>query len=205
MPGRLLMRTRIGGQARRAEGLRGRVSRGDGRFGAECVLRSAAAVDFASSACFWKSVGQNASECMLPWAARGLPFRTFRVKCLVDGVRFSGLPGRRTPRGAGSPPGARTRWRNDQQFFGNHVLAPEMTIGVCRDSRQPRPSHAFVPEMTARHDNLAARPPRAQPSCHHARPSPATRGAAQFRPQEEAASKQLQSEKVGVRAGSHCS
>ena len=42
---------------------------------------------FAPSAYFWKNTGQNASECMLPRAARSLPFRTLRVKFLVDGVR----------------------------------------------------------------------------------------------------------------------
>lgn len=76
-----------------------------------------------------------------------------------------------------------------------------MTAWTRRDSRQPHPVHAFGPEMTARHDNLAVRPPRAR----RARPpTAAARGAAQFRPQETAP-EQLQPEKVGVRTGSHCS
>ena len=89
---------------------------GGGRFRAECVLRSAAMVVLEPSACFWKSVGQNASECVLPQATRSPPFRTLRVKCLVDGLRFSRLPGCHAPKGVGSHVGARTRWQNDQHF-----------------------------------------------------------------------------------------
>ena len=84
--------------------------------GATCS-KPAAVVIIAASACFWKNTGQNASECMLPRTACGLPFRTIRVKCLVDGVRFNGPPGCHAQKDAGSRPGARTRWRNDQQFL----------------------------------------------------------------------------------------
>ena len=108
----------IVGQTDAVVGGRGRVAiRDDGCFRIECALRPAASVDLGPSACFWENVGQNASECMLPQAARGLPFRTLRVKCLVDGVRFGGLPGRYAPKAAGSRPGACTRWQNDQHFF----------------------------------------------------------------------------------------
>ena len=40
----------------------------DGQIRAECVLRPAAVVILATSACFWKSVGRNANECVLPRA-----------------------------------------------------------------------------------------------------------------------------------------
>lgn len=68
----------------------------DGQIRAECVLRPAAAVILATSACFWKSVGQNANECVLPRAVHGLPSPTFRVKFLVDGMAI----GRAAERGA---------------------------------------------------------------------------------------------------------
>ena len=89
---------------------------GSGRFRIECVLRPAAMVVLRPSAWFWKNTGQNTNECMLARAARGLPFRTIRVKCLVDGLRFSRLPGCHTPKGVGSRTDARTRWQNDQHF-----------------------------------------------------------------------------------------
>ena len=68
----------------------------DGQIRAECVLRPAAVVILATSACFWKSVGQNANECVLPQAVRGLPSPTLRVKFLVDGMAI----GRAAERGA---------------------------------------------------------------------------------------------------------
>ena len=58
-----------------------------GHFRGECVLRPAAMVVLGPSACFWENTGQTASECMPPEAARGHPFRTLRVKFLVDSVR----------------------------------------------------------------------------------------------------------------------
>lgn len=81
------------------------------------MLRPAAAVILAASAWFWKYVGQNASECMLPRTARGLPFRASHIKYLVDGVRFGGLPDCHVPKGAGCHADARTRWQNDQHFL----------------------------------------------------------------------------------------
>lgn len=89
----------------------------DGQIRAECMLRPAAVVVFASSASSWKNVGQNANECMLPQTARTLPSPTLRVKCLVDGVSIGRVAGRGASRGAEGPPTARTRWQNDQQFL----------------------------------------------------------------------------------------
>lgn len=54
---------------------------------------------------------------MLSQAARGPLFRTFCVKCLVDGVQFGRPRGRRTQKAAISRAGARTRQQNDQQFL----------------------------------------------------------------------------------------
>ena len=111
---------------------------GSGRFRIECVLRPAAMVVLRPSAWFWKNTGQNTNECMLARAARGLPFRTIRVKCLVDGLRFSRLPGCHTPKGVGSRTDARTRWQNDQHFseitHSRQEWPPTTTI------RSPRPA-----------------------------------------------------------------
>ncbi len=132
---------------------------GGGRFRAECVLRSAAMVVFAANACFWKSVGQNASECVLPQATRSPPFRTLRVKCLVDGLRFSRLPGCHAPKGVGSHVGARTRWQNDQHFLeithSGQEWPPATTIRSPRSATRGGPAtglgtqHALAPKPTA--------------------------------------------------------
>ena len=135
-----------------------------GRFRIECVLRPAAMVVFAPSACFWKSVGQTASECMLPRAARGLPFRTIRVKCLVDGVRFGGLPGRHTPKAAGSRAGACTRWQNDQHF-----------LEITHSRREWPPGHAATAATTRRARHSGVKPP--SPPCSR-RTRPARRDCA---------------------------
>ena len=172
MPGRLLMRARIGGRVRQAESLRGRVSRGDGRFGAECVLQPGAAVVLGPSACFWKSVGQNANECMLPRAACGLPYRTIRVKCLVDGVRFNGPPGCHAQKDAGSRPGARTRWRNDQQFLEITHSRRKWPSGSVAAGARPAPrTHSrrkWPPAMTIRPPGRHA---RSHPAIMHGPPA----------------------------------
>ena len=89
----------------------------DGQIRAVCVLRPAAAVILATSACFWKSVGQNANECVLPRAVRGLPSPTLRVKFLVDGMAIGRAAERGASRGDEGPPDACARWQNDQQFL----------------------------------------------------------------------------------------
>ena len=82
------------------------------------MLQLAAVVAFAASACFWKNVGQSANECMLPQAARTLPSPTLRVKYLVDGGSIGRATGWHPPKDTGGRLSARTRWQNDQQFFG---------------------------------------------------------------------------------------
>ena len=89
----------------------------DGQIRGECVIRLAAAVIFAPNACFWKNVGQNANECMLPEAARDLPSQTHRVKCLVDDVPIGRAAGWYPPKDIGGRLVACTRWQNDQQFL----------------------------------------------------------------------------------------
>ena len=69
------------------------------------------------NACFWKNVGQNANECVPPEAARSPPSPTLCVKCLVDDMPFGRATGRGASGDTGDPPGARTRWQNDQQFL----------------------------------------------------------------------------------------
>ena len=100
-----------------------------GRFRTGHAGRPAAVV-FAPSACCgprrWsfsqrmrvsgKVLVKTPASACCPRRRAAPPFRTLRVKCLVDGLRFSRLPGCHAPKGVGSHVGARTRWQNDQHF-----------------------------------------------------------------------------------------
>ena len=113
--------------------------RGDGRFRSECVFLEK---------CWSKRQRVRAA----PGDAQPPPFRTLRVKCLVDGLRFSRLPGCHAPKGVGSHVGARTRWQNDQHFSEITLLGRKwppgsvaMTAGPVAPAARGRPAASPTP------------------------------------------------------------
>lgn len=108
-------------------------ARSDGRFGVECVFLEK---------CWSKRWRVHAvpggTRPPVPDPPRKVPGRRRAVRQTAQTTRAKGSrkPRRRTHSPAKRP-----------TVFGNHALAPETTTGACRENRQPRPPHAFAPEM----------------------------------------------------------
>ena len=105
-----------------------------------------------SSACFEKSTGHFANECMRPRAAGRAFEPAARAKCLVARPLQSGTFDT-------MPKAAYTRWRFDQHFF------------KFTHSRSKRPSlSALRPPAACTRPPPAARPPPAPARARHPRP-----------------------------------
>lgn len=120
-----------------------------------------------SSACFEKSTGHFANECMRPRAAGRAFEPAARAKCLVARPLQSGTFDT-------MPKAAYTRWRFDQHFF------------KFTHSRSKRPSlSALRPPAACTRPPPAARPPPAPARARHPRPhspAPPVAGRTRMRP-----------------------